>query len=199
MNKLDLVKENPSYYKASAQPQVVELNAFNYLSILGVGAPEGEQFLHSVEAIYGVAYTIKKHCKAMGKDFGVPKMEGQWWVESGLPYDETPRDQWHWNVMLMMPGYVDAAMRDQAVEEVKAKKELAPVNQVKLGSIKEGKSVQALHLGAYEEEGPTIKKILDFMGDHALDMNGYHHEIYLSDPRRTPKERLKTIIRYPVK
>lgn len=199
MNKLDLVKQNPKYYKASPQPQVLELKPFNYLSIGGISAPEAEQFMHSVGVIYAVAYTVKKYCKEMGKDFGVPKMEGQWWVESGIPFEETPRDQWHWNIMLMMPEYVDTLLRDKAVKEVIKRKGIILANEVKLAPIDEGKSVQVLHLGPYEDEGPTIEKILSYIDNHGLDMNGYHHEIYLSDPRRTPKERLKTIIRYPVK
>ncbi|MEO1050370.1 MAG: GyrI-like domain-containing protein [Bacteroidota bacterium] len=199
MEKLDLVKSFKEYYKAKQIPELVDLAPAYYLTISGVSAPEDELFVKSIESIYPLAYGIKKLAKDQGRDFGVPKMEGQWWVEGEVPFEETPRDQWHWRIMIMMPDFVDIKMVDKAREIVEKKKNPERLADVTFEKIHEGKSVQALHIGSYEEEKPTLEKLFKMIADKGLSINGYHHEIYLSDPRKTPEERLKTIIRYPVK
>lgn len=124
MEKLDLVKSFKEYYKAKQIPELVDLAPAYYLTISGVSAPEDELFVKSIESIYPLAYGIKKLAKDQGRDFGVPKMEGQWWVEGEVPFEETPRDQWHWRIMIMMPDFVDIKMVDKAREIVEKKKNL---------------------------------------------------------------------------
>ena len=197
--KLDLIKEFPSYYKAKSKPKLVALDAANFICISGISAPENELFQNSIEAIYPVAYTVKKYYKNTGMDFKVPKMEAFWWVESEKPFDETPRADWHWQIMIRMPEFVTKSKVEEAIQEVIAKKHLSLVAEIEFKEISEGKSVQALHTGSYEEEASTISKIMGFMEQNNLQMNGYHHEIYLSDPRKTAEEKLRTILRYAVK
>lgn len=199
MNKLNLSKELPKYYKAKKIPEVVELDASNYISISGVSAPEDPKFLNALEAIYPVAYSIKYAYKAKGNDFVIPKMEAFWWVESGLPYDETPRNEWYWEVMIQMPSFVANEDVESAIRQVIEKKQLAAASEIYFKNIPQRKCCHALHIGSYENEAPTLERLHGFIQDHGFQINGYHNEIYITDPRRTPEERLKTILRYEVK
>lgn len=199
MEKLDLQKAHPSYYKANGHPVEVDIEPLCCLSISGIGAPESELFQKSLAAIYPVAFTVKKYCKSDGQDFVVPKLEAFWWVEEGLIFDETPPTDWHWQLMIRMPDYVTDDHVDQAVEEVIKKKGIVLANEVQLKPIEEGRCVQMLHIGSYHEEQSTIEKIKSYIENNGLEMNGYHHEIYISDPTKTAEEKLKTIIRYAVK
>lgn len=197
MEKINLIKTDPEYYKANSKVKVVDLEAFKYLSIRGVSAPEDQLFMNSIEAIYKVAYMIKKAFKAQEKDFTVAKMEGQWWVESELPFNEVPRNEWYWNILIRLPDFVEKEDVEQAVQYL-VKKQLPLVNEVEFYLMDEGKSVQTMHVGSYEEEEATVNKLFSYMEENGFKINGYHHEIYINDPRRTPTDRLKTIIRYPV-
>lgn len=199
MNKLDLIKADKSYYAAKREPQVVEVHPYNYLSVSGISAPEDEVFMKAIEALYAVAYGIKFAYKEKNKDFVVPKMEGQWWVEGDLPFDQTPREEWHWNIVIPMPDFVNNQAVEAAVQSAIAKKGSPTISEVEFKPLNEGKSVQILHIGSYEEEGPTLEKLFQFAEEQGLEINGYHHEIYLSDPRRTAPEKLRTILRYPVR
>ncbi|MEO9802982.1 MAG: GyrI-like domain-containing protein [Reichenbachiella sp.] len=199
MGKLNLIKQHAAYYKANAKPVELEIEPINCLAISGIGAPDGELFQKSIGALYATAYTVKKYGKSDGTDFVVPKLEAFWWVEEGLIFDQTPQNEWHWQLMIRMPEFVTNDHVDQAVEEVIKKKNLVLANEVQLKPINEGRSVQVLHIGSYYQEEPSINKILDYMKLNGLEMNGYHHEIYISDPTKTAEEKLKTIIRYAVK
>lgn len=199
MEKINLIKEHPAYYKANGKPVEIEVEPINCLTISGIGAPDGDAFQSSIGAMYAVACTVKKYCKSDEKDFVVPKLEAFWWVEEGLVFDETPQSDWHWQLMIRMPEFVSNDHVDQAVEEVIKKKQIILANEVQLKPIHEGKSVQVLHTGSYYEEAPSINKIMDYIKMNGLEMNGHHHEIYISDPTKTPEEKLKTIIRYAVK
>lgn len=199
MEKLDLVKQNPTYYKANGNPVEVEIEPVYCLSISGIGAPDGDLFQNSISALYPVAYTVKKYCKSDSQDFVVPKLEAFWWVEEGLVFEQTPPDDWHWQLMIRMPDYVTNDHVDQAVEEVIKKKGVVLANEVQLRPMHEGKCVQMLHVGGYDQEQPTIKRIEQYVESNGLEINGHHHEIYISDPTKTVAEKLKTIIRYAVK
>ncbi len=145
MEKLDLTKAHPEYYKANRNVKVIDLQAFKYLSIKGVSAPEDELFIKSIEAIYKVAYTIKKKFKSQDKDFTVAKMEGQWWVESPLPFNEVPRNEWYWNILIRLPEFVEKQDVEEAVQSL-AQKKLQLVNEVEFYLMNEGKSVQTMHI-----------------------------------------------------
>ena len=198
MSKLDLSKSDQGYYSAGLQPQLVDVTPYQYIMINGVSSPEDSLFNNAIEALYAVAYGIKFYYKSQDRDFVVPKMEGQWWVTGDLPFEQTPRDQWHWNLVIPMPEFVVEEDFDRCKAAVLIKKQQELITQVQLKPLNEGNSVQILHRGSYDAEGPSIEKLFSFISSEGLEVAGYHHEIYLSDPRRTPEEKLKTIIRYPV-
>lgn len=195
--KIDMRRQE-DYFKATSEPKLVELPSFNYLSVKGIGAPENQRFLNAIEAIYAVAYNLKFSSKAPAEDF-VDTMEGQWWVESGLPFDQTPRDEWHWNILIRLPEGVTAKHVDLAVQEVVKTKSIMLASEVEFMTIEGGKFVQALHKGSYEAEGPLIARIIQFVDEKGLQVTGHHHEIYITDPQKVEVEELKTILRYPVK
>jgi hypothetical protein len=199
MSKLDLVKEYRSYYKAGKKPEIVEFQGANYLSIEGKGEPAGKVFVSKVEALYPLAYGIKKICKEQGNDFGVPKLEGLWWVEGDTSALEVPRDEWYWKLLIRMPDFVEKKIMASVQPELTKKKNNALIQEIAFEAITEGKCVQIMHVGPYSTEPETINLLMEFIDKNGLSVNGLHHEIYLSDPRKTEPEKMKTLIRYPVK
>ena len=196
--KLDMVKADKAYYNAGNTPEIVEFGPHPYLTLVGQGKQAGEEITRKVEALYPLAYGVKKHCKDQGKDFGVPKLEGLWWVEEDTPALEVPRSRWHWKLLIRMPDFVDSEIVD-AVQEPVAKKKNDLIREVAFEQIAEAKCVQMMHLGPYATEPETIETLLSYIEENGLSVGGLHHEIYLSDPRKTAPEKMKTIIRYPVK
>lgn len=201
--KINLLKLDPNYYTAKKEPQLRDLDVYYYLTIAGKSSPESESFLQGIEDLYAVAYAIKFRCKAEDMDFVVPKMEGFWWVDGGLEeqhkFMETPKEEWNWKIVIRMPDFVEGDHFYRALQQLKVKQPTKDAGNVKFELINEGKCVQSLHLGSYEEETPTIMSMLEFMKENNLKVAGYHHEIYLSDPRKTEESKLKTILRYAVK
>ncbi len=126
-------------------------------------------------------------------------MEGLWWVESDLPALETPRTEWCWKLLIMMPDFVTKEVFLSVRSTVAKKKKNSTIEEISFEHIKEGKCVQMMHVGPYSSEPETINMLLTFITENKLSVNGLHHEIYLSDPRKTLPEKMKTIIRYPVK
>ncbi|WP_425392782.1 GyrI-like domain-containing protein [Ekhidna sp.] len=204
LEKFDLKKADPAYYKASKQPQIRDLDSYYYLSLSGRCDPQSDQFLEAIDKLYSVAFNIKFICKGEDMDFAMPKMEGFWWIDGGLEaqhkFAQTPPDQWNWKIVIRMPDFVEGDHYYRAVQKVKHKNpKLIQDDEVKFELINEGLCVQGLHIGSFYEEEPTIAKIMEYIQANDLQVAGYHHEIYLSDPRRTPEEKLKTILRYAVK
>jgi len=197
--KLDLTKEYKTYYTAKTGPEVVEFAEIPFLTIEGKGEPGGKEFTTKVEALYPLAYSVKNICKKQGKDFGVPKLEGLWWVESDRPALEVPREEWQWKLLIRMPDFVTSEMVEKAKEEVFKKKGIELIKEIEFEKMKEGKCVQILHIGPYSTEPESLAKMKKLMEEENLVKNGLHHEIYLSDPRRVPEEKWKTILRQPVK
>ena len=199
MAKLDLLKEYKNYYSAGKKPEIQEFGEAVYLTIEGQGEPGGDIFTKKVEALYPLAYGIKKIFKEQGNDFGVPKLEGLWWVESSEPALEIPRSEWCWKLLIRMPDFVTKEAVESAKPEVAKKKKNDLIQEVSLEKITEGKCVQIMHIGPYTTEPATIELLMEFIAENGLSINGLHHEIYISDPRKTEASRMKTIIRYPVK
>lgn len=197
--KLDLTKEYKTYYTAKTGPEVVEFAEIPFLTIEGKGEPGGKEFTTKVEALYPLAYSVKNICKKQGKDFGVPKLEGLWWVESDRPALEVPREEWQWKLLIRMPDFVTSEMVEKAKEEVFKKKGIELIKEIEFEKMKEGKCVQILHIGPYSTEPESLAKMKKLMEEENLVKNGLHHEIYLSGPRRVPEEKWKTILRQPVK
>ncbi|MEV0245096.1 GyrI-like domain-containing protein [Nocardia sp. NPDC050712] len=186
--KIDLAKSDKHYYTAAAAPQLRTFEACDYLAVTGVGAPAGPEYTEAVTALYRAAYGIKKRAKAAERDFVVAKLEGLWWVEDDRPALTVPRAEWHWQLLIRLPEVVTEQMAAEVVTE--------PVTVQRLH---EGLAVQALHVGPYATEPETLARMDAFMTAEGLTMNGRHHEIYLSDPRRTPGNSTKTILRHPAR
>ena len=199
MSKLDLLKEYKSYYNAGKNPEIVEFDEANYLTIEGIGEPAGKMFVSKVEALYPLAYGIKKICKEQDKDFGVPKLEGLWWVEGDTPALEIPRNKWRWKLLIRMPEFITKELMFSVQPVVAKKKKNELVQKIALEKMTEGKCVQIMHIGPYSTEHKTINELMAFIDANGISVNGKHHEIYLSDPRKNKPDKMKTIIRYPVK
>jgi len=139
--------------------------------------------------------------KEEGKDFIVAKLEGLWWVDSDKPYTEVPREEWKWKLLIRQPEFITSEIVEKTKQEVIKKKKMEIINDVKFEKMKEGKCVQILHVGPYSTEPESIAKMREFMDKNNLVENGLHHEIYLvmAYPRRVPEEKLRTILRQPVK
>ena len=197
MDKLDLTKKYKNYYSAKSKVEKVNFGKIPYLTILGNGEPAGKEFSEKAGTIYPVAYGVKRICKETIQDFGVPKLEGLWWVSDKRPALEVPRSQWHWKLLIRMPDFVTKQMVEKAIDEV-VKKKTEIATEVKFEIIDEGDLVSILHVGSYKTEPESIIQMDDFIKAHKLTKNGLHHEIYLTDPNKTEPDKLKTILRQPV-
>ena len=201
-SKLDLYKLHATEYVKPKRPVLVATKPARYLAVDGSGDPNGPAFSAAVGALYAMAWTIKMGRKRLGHDFKVAGLEGLWWCPGAKP-DQWMLDQsksgWRWKILIRMPDSVNARCLVMAAELLKEKGRGAGVRAVKLERIAEGKCVQMLHVGPYMNEGPTMDAMLAFAKQQGLRFTGRHHEIYLSDPRRVKPEKLKTILRHPVK
>lgn len=206
MEKSDLTKLYKSYYTASETPKIIVFEKTQYLAILGKGDPDSKSFSTTIEALYATAYALKFIYKALKNDFVVPKLEGQWWYDKekykNLSFaeitEQVKRSEWEYRLMIRMPDFVSSEMIEQVIANTAAKKLLPEIKDIHHYFLEEGKCVQALHVGPFAKEPETINRINDFMVSNNLTQNGLHHEIYLSDFRKTSPEKLKTILREPV-
>lgn len=202
MQKLDFKKELRQFYNPSKKEvTLVDVPPMNFVMVDGQGDPNTSQaFQEAMEALYGVAYTVKFALKHQGRgpDYTVMPLEGLWWTEAGEGFHQTNKDLWHWTVMIMQPEHITEVDIDQAIHTVQAKKNPPALKKLRFERYTEGLSVQIMYLGPYDEEGPTIERLHTFAEDRGYSLRGKHHEIYLSDPRRTKPERLRTILRQPV-
>jgi hypothetical protein len=207
MDKLDLAKQFPSYYKATTKPELITLPRANYLAISGQGAPESAEYGQKLQALYSVVYGLKFLAKAQQQDFVVAKLEGLWWFDadkySAVAIVDTPtaipRSDWYWRMLIQIPESIPADLVETAKAAKRAKKQIPFVDEVAFLQYEEGLVVQMLHLGPFSNEHVTLQQIIDFCQANKLDKAGLHHEIYLSDFRRTKPEALKTILRESVK
>jgi hypothetical protein len=199
--KVDLYKLHKDQYVAPQKPQLVEIGKAKYLAVSGRGEPGGEEFTTKIGALYGMAYTIKMTRKfARGQNYTICKLQCQLWLDDDRrDFSTTPKEQWNWKLLIRTPDFVQDNELDEAAEKLLEKGKEPEVKQVKFDSFTEGLCVQMLHVGPYEQEHETILKMAAFAEQKGLEFCGLHHEIYLSDPRRVPPERLKTILRHPVK
>lgn len=206
MSKLDLTKNYKAYYTAKTKPELVNIEPAQFISITGKGDPAGKDFSDRIQALYTVAYTIKFIFKAQDKDFTVPKLEALWWFDEkkfGQPSMaeaplKIPRSEWEYRLLIRLPHFVSEKEVVEAKKIVLPKKQLTLANEVALFKMEEGKCVQMLHIGPFDKEPETLTKMFEFISSQQLGKNGLHHEIYLSDFRKVPPEKLKTILREPV-
>ena len=191
MNPLD----DDYYYAADHTVYQIDVKDYQYLSLTGVSTPEDPLFLGGIEAISAVAQTLKK---SASENFEIAPLEAMWWSDGELTFLETPREEWHWNLLIPIPDFVDDKDLDQVIQQVVNNASLKLASEIELIHLNEGKSLQVLHIGSYEEEGPTIEKIFKYASEKGLEVKGKHHEIYLSDPSKVATSELKTILRYSI-
>ena len=169
-------------------------------------SPEGE-YKDSIGLLYGIAFTIKMSYRGDHKidgyfEYVVPPLEGFWWQEGVLGVDYAHKERFEWISLIRLPDFVTKADFDWAVEEA-ARKKKTDFSKAEFLSYDEGLCVQCMHLGPYDKEPATVERMHRFMAEHGcvLDIKDsrYHHEIYLSDARKTPPEKLKTVIRHPIR
>ena len=205
----DFKKEYKEFYMPKGKPEIVTVPKMNYIAVRGKGNPNEEngEYKKSIELLYGIAYTIKMSKKGDHKiegyfDYVVPPLEGFWWQENVDGIDYNHKENFQWISIIRLPDFVTKADFDWAIEEATRKKKI-DFSKVEFLEIEEGLCVQCMHSGSYDDEPATVAAMDKFIAD-----NGYendisdtrrHHEIYLSDARKVTPEKLKTVIRHPIK
>lgn len=201
MKKIDFKKELKHLYRPTTKKiDIVDVPAMNFLMIDGKGDPNtAKEYTDAIEALYSVSYTLKFMVKkSLNVDYGVLPLEGLWWADDMTHFVAGNKDEWKWTTMIMQPEYVIKEYVDKALEEVQKKKDLASLPKIRFSILNEGLSAQTMYVGPYADEGPMIEKIHNFIKENGHELRGKHHEIYLTDPRRSKPEKLKTIIRQPL-
>jgi hypothetical protein len=203
MEKLDLKKQwNHLYQPPATEIVAVDVPPLTYLMVDGEGDPNiSPAFIQAIEALYSLSYTLKFSLKKSPQavDYGVMPLEGLWWANDPHAFHRQDKSTWKWTAMILQPDFISYIQVDAAFNEVRKKKKPVALDRVRLETLKEGTAAQILYVGPFSAEGPTIQRIHDFIHSAGKELCGKHHEIYLSDPRRTTPEKLKTIIRQPMK
>jgi hypothetical protein len=200
---IDLKKTLDAYRAKRGEFRVVEVPPMQYLMVDGAGDPNtAVAFADAVTALYPVAYALKFAArKELGIDTVVMPLEGLWHAPD-MDVFTARRDKsaWHWTLMIMVPDHITRAMFERALAGAAAKKDASPsLDAVRLETLDEGLSVQTLHLGSFDDEGPTLDDLHHrFIPEHGLAMRGMHHEVYFSDFRRVEPAKRRTILRQPV-
>ena len=205
----DYKKEYKEYYMPSQKPMIVEIPQMNYIAVSGKGNPneaDGE-YSQAMNLLYGIAYTLKMSYKGDYKikgffEYVVPPLEGFWRQNEVAGFDYSRKDEFQWISLIRLPDFVAEADLTWAIKEATAKKK-RDFSKVQFLTYDEGLCVQSMHIGAYDDEPATILAMADFAKEngYVIDIteNRWHHEIYLSDPRKTEAAKLKTVIRHPIR
>jgi len=203
MLKVDFKRELKNLYAAPAKDfTIADVPPMHYLMIDGLGDPNTSQsYKDAIEALYAASYTIKFASKnGLGRDYTVPPLEGLWWADDMTSFTRGEKSAWRWTMMIMRPDWITPPMIESAIATLQAKKALPALSLLRDERLDEGRSVQIMHIGSYADEAPVLARLHhEFMPKHGLTFNGKHHEIYLSDARKTAPGKLKTILRQPVK
>lgn len=204
--KLDFKKADKPYYSGKVgRWDRIFIPPLQFLSITGQGDPAGPHYARALGALYPLAYGIKFAQKAAGADFVVPPQQSLWWADDPGSFVRMEREKWRWCAMIRMPDAVSGADLEVAREKAAAKlvkkgEDASALAEVSLKALKEGDCLQTLHVGPYSDEAPVLADLHDrVMPEAGLTFGGKHHEIYLGDPRRVAPEKLRTILRQPVK
>lgn len=201
MNNRDSKKEFKEFYSSSSKDiSIVRVPSFNFLMIDGSGDPNtSKEYADAVAALYSIAYTLKFMVKKTGINFSVLPLEGLWWVPKMEEFSIERKEKWLWRMMIMQPDSITDKHFKEAVAAVQKKKELPAIENVAFSAFEEGLAVQILYHGPYSGEATTIARLHEAIRESGHTLTGKHHEIYLNDPRRTAPEKLRTIIRQPMK
>ena len=205
----DYKKEYKEFYMPANKPSIVTVPKMNYIAVRGKGNPNDEsgEYKDSIGLLYAIAFTIKMSYKGSHKidgyfEYVVPPLEGFWWQEGSDTIDYANKNGFNFISLIRLPDFVTEADFDWAVQEA-TKKKKADFSKVEFLTYDEGVCVQCMHVGSYDDEPKTIALMHEYMAvnGYALDISEsrYHHEIYLSDPRKCAGEKLKTVVRHPIK
>lgn len=199
--KRDLKREMPHLFSAPrGRFEQVMLPASRYLAVDGAGNPnDSPDYRLAVEALYTAAYALKFISKAGGTDYTVPPLEGLWWADDPDVFLRREKHLWSWRMMIFIPPFAGSVAVEEAMATL-ARKNPAASGMVHVVTLEEGMVLQTLHVGSYDDETPVLRQLHEeIMPAGGWTFNGHHHEVYLSDPRRTAPARLKTILRQPVR
>ena len=202
MEKIDYQKTMKEFYNPPRTPVIVDVPEMQYLMIDGKGYPgTSQEYQDAIEALYPVAYTLRFALKKADiLDYKVMPLEGLWWAQDMEAFTiDHRKDEWLWTSMIMQPPAVTKERYQEAIEQVTKKKNPVALPKMHLETYNEGLSVQIMHIGPFSEEGPVIEKMHQYALDQGYELQGKHHEIYLSDFRKTAPEKLRTVIRQPIK
>lgn len=205
----DYKKEYKEFYMPPKKPIIVDIPKMNYIAVRGQGNPNEEdgEYKKAIGLLYGIAFTIKMSYKGTHKIDGyfqyvVPPLEGFWWQDNVTGIDYSQKEKFQWIAVIRLPDFVTKEEFDWAVEEA-TKKKKEDFSKVEYFTYEEGMSVQCMHIGSYDEEPLTVEKMHAYIEEQGYELDitekRMHHEIYLSDPRRTSEEKLKTVVRHPIK
>ncbi len=205
----DYKKEYKEFYMPANKPSIVTVPKMNYIAVRGKGNPNDEsgEYKDSIGLLYAIAFTIKMSYKGSHKmdgyfEYVVPPLEGFWWQEGSDTIDYANKNGFNFISLILLPDFVMKADFDWAVREATNKKK-ADFSKVEFLTYDEGVCVQCMHVGSYDDEPKTVALMHEYMAvnGYALDISEsrYHHEIYLSDPRKCAVEKLKTVVRHPIK
>lgn len=205
----DFKKEYKEFYMPPKKPTIVTVPPMNYIAVRGGGDPniEGGEYKQSIGLLYGIAFTIKMSKKGGHQiegyfDYVVPPLEGFWWQDGVQGVDYAHKEDYKWVSLIRLPDFVTRADFEWAIDEVTRKKK-TDFSKVKFLPYDEGLCVQCMHIGSYDDEPATVALMHEYMKQqgYSLDIteSRFHHEIYLSDARKVSPDKLKTIIRHPIK
>ncbi len=205
----DFKKEYKEFYLPPKKPTIVTVPKINYMAVRGKGNPNDEngEYKNSIGLLYGIAFTIKMSYKSTHKidgyfEYVVPPLEGFWWQDGSDTIDYANKDGFNFISLIRLPDFVAKADFDWAVQEAMKKKK-ADFSKVEYLTYDEGICVQCMHVGSYDDEPKTVALMHEYIEANGYDLdindNRYHHEIYLSDPRKCAVEKLKTVLRHPIK
>lgn len=202
MTKLDLKKSIAAYAAPRGSFEIVDVPPLQYLMVDGHGDPNtAEEYGDAVAAVFGVAYKLKFLSKGeLDRDYVVMPLEGLWWSDDMATFTtERDKSRWSWTMMSLVPEWLHGSHFERARDAAAAKGGSPSLDRLRLAELAEGRCVQTLHIGSYDDEAPVLAEMHErFTPGAGLRMRGRHHEIYLADPRRTAPEKLRTILRQPV-
>jgi hypothetical protein len=188
------------YFPPTKQVVEVEVPPLKFFTVVGEGDPNVmKEFQGAVEALYSMSYTLKFMMKkvASERDFRVGPLEGLWWNTEEGTLVAGKKEDWMWKAMILQPDWMDEALTEKIRSEVLRKKKNPLIRSVYLESLQEGRSAQITYIGSWDQEGPIIERVHEFIRSRGGKLNGKHHEIYISDPSRVSADKLKTVIRQP--
>ena len=200
-DKVDLKRTLDPFRARVGELRLLDVPDLSYLALDGHSDPAGEAFAEALAALYPVAYALKLASKGRGRDYVVPPLEGLWWAEDMEAFtSRRDKSRWSWTLLLMVPDWLGASDVDQAVARVAQRARPSRLDDLEHRTLSEGRCVQTLHVGSFDDEADVLAQLHhEFVPRHGLRLTGRHHEVYLSDVRRTPPARRRTILRQPVR